>query len=312
MKKVFLLSDYFTVQMLSYELGCTLNIEFDEIVLLEENHKNHPLIWEEYPFKVVVLKTLEQCVTNSDIIIIFNNATIPDKTINYVKQVSSEKNKQLYIFNTPDFIIDAILQNETINCAAVYDNKCGKGANILIMNIGALSLSYDVEVLTAKVLTSINASYEQFFLQSTRLILNQYQQSGILNNKYFDINKTKAAGSDISVISVDIGHNIENIVKYAIPIIELCADYIIVVADGNYANKLQAIDEHVKYCLNKTVDMFILSPFCVVGKQHVINHMINNSLCDRCFYITDPQLDIHLKNDILRKLSFPMGIKLYN
>ena len=39
MKTVFLFSDYFSIQMLSYGLDYILNFEIDKIVLLEENHK---------------------------------------------------------------------------------------------------------------------------------------------------------------------------------------------------------------------------------------------------------------------------------
>ena len=88
MKTVFLFSDYFNIQMLSYGLDYILNFEIDKIVLLEENHKKSPLIWHEYPLTVTVLKTIDQCVISSDIIIAYKNANISDKTLNYLIRIA--------------------------------------------------------------------------------------------------------------------------------------------------------------------------------------------------------------------------------
>ena len=314
MKTVFLFSDYFNIQMLSYGLDYILNFEIDKIVLLEENHKKSPLIWHEYPLTVTVLKTIDQCVISSDIIIAYKNANISDKTLNYLLRIAQEKGKLLYLIDTPNFRMDAILQSSPINSMKVAsDDNYKKGASILIMNIGTLSLSYDIEVLLARVLTDFEISFKQSFLESTNSILHQYQQCEILNRRYFDMDKNAATTeNDISVISIDIGHNIEDIVKHAVSILELYVDYIIVIADGSYIDKSQKVINYVKYCRNKAVDMIIFSPFRIIDKQYLIKCTDNHFLCDRSFYITDPKLDAYLKNDLLRKLSFPQGIELYN
>lgn len=313
MNKVFLFSDYFSLQVLSYEIEYAFNFEINEIILLEENHKKYPLIWENYSIKITVLKTIEDCVLYSDIILVFKNNSVSNDTINCICEFSQNHNKKVYCLNVPDFRMDAILQNEVADNSLDVDvdiDFCNK-VNIVLLNIGALSFSMPTEILLRKVLLEFGVSLNQIFLPDSKWILHQYQELGLLNKYHFDIFENNIIKkTNATIISLDLGYDLNNISKYSTYIKKVCADYIVIVADGNYAICSSEIRNYVKFCCDKKIDLMFFSPFCIVDKQYIINCTENYLLGENEYFFNDLNAITIIKNDMLNKLSFPHGIKL--
>ncbi len=309
MKKAFVFSDLYTEQMLLYGVDFLLNLDCDEIVLTEENHPDSNIIWHDYPIKITVMKNVGQCVSESDFTVIFKNNGVSQRGTTRIIEISELENKPVYFIHTPDFrgISESSFTCDNLRRAC---SEYGCKTTVLLISVGALTLSYDVEIMLAKFFSDMNVSFEHSFLSYTESIFEQLQKQnalgcGVQQNKDVDPDDC-----EIALVSVDIGNSIDGIVNYAVDIRRLNPDYIIVSADGNFAEDSDEITDYVRCCLGKKVDIILISPFCIIGKEYMVNISNHKNLPKKSFYINDFGVKDFLRDSILRKLSYPEGIEL--
>ena len=311
MSKVFILSDFYSAQVLIRCLDCISNIGISEIILLRENHRDHSIIWDELPFKLSILKTIEDCILESDVVIVLNNSEIPDCTVDYTRALVNKCNKILYELQTPDFIMDALLSNYKSD----YYKKLPKSSNlsncvnILVLNMGALSLCTYVELMLRKILVDYNVSVYQFYSENTSEILGQMESNNLLDKTLFNkYHIFKPHNVNMSIITIDVGYNLQNIALYSQYIKEISPDFVAVINSSN--NNSKEIRNYVKYNLERSVDILLFSPFYLIDKKHIINTTSFETLDEHEFYITEASIMNVLQQEILTKLSFPYGISL--
>lgn len=311
MSRVFILSDFYSAQLISQCLDYISDIAVSEIILLQETHRKSSFIWGELPFKLSIINELEDCVYNSDVVLVLNNAGISKDSVVYIKTLTNKYNKLLYEIQTPDFIMDAMLKNTSFDpyLQLPSTSTLTNCSNILLINIGAMSLCTNIEIMLRRILVNCGASIYQFFSRHTLTILEQMEINNIINKKHLkQYNTPILHNNDISIIAIDIGYNIRNIGRYSQYIKELSPDFIIVVASG--MNDTTEIRNYVKYNLEQNIDIILFSPFHIVDNKHIINITSLVELNKHEFFITDVGVVGEITRYLLEKLTFPNGIYL--
>lgn len=312
MSKVFILSDFYSTQLISRCLDYISNINVSEIILLEENHKNNSTVWGKLPIRFSIVHTIEDCVFKSDVVLILNNIGVSRDSINYTKLLTAKYNKLLFEIQTPDFIMEAILKNKSSDFYRKLppSNKLKDCTNILLINIGTLSLCTNMEIMLREILTNYSANLFQFFSEHTLTILEQMETQSIIDEKHIaQCRELRPSDADISIITIDVGCDIQSIWEYSQYVKEISPDFVIVTA--NIVNNSIEIRNYVKYHFERSIDILSFSPFYIVDNKHIINITSLNKLNEHDYFITDVEIIDAIKQGLLTKLSLPDGVFLH-
>ncbi len=171
MKDIFIFSDAFTARNLSYEIEYLCNININNIYLPYENHNRNERFNSGSNVKVCICDSLDECINNSDIIIVAN------PTMN----LQTYNNKET-IFITNPWVCDSTGEIEySTNAKSINFNK----PLIAIVSIGKYTDQYCIEILVNKILHENNAKIMQFFSPETHSVINDFARAGILNTNLY-------------------------------------------------------------------------------------------------------------------------------
>ena len=292
MKKLFVLSTAFFTKFITLNLDYVLNIPFDTIVLLQENHKQS----ETYPYNVELYSDIDMCVSVSDYILIFNTPTIPPKTI----ALAEEKAKGLG---------KTIISLDYSKIFSPHKNTIIPAVNkstplILHLSISVASQAYGVEVLLNKILNKFDINFTQNFTHTTSNIFNELCEKSVLSETIANRFLKEADNADVIVLSKEIA--IDDTFEDSINIIsDFLPDVVIVQTDLKYRECM----EIKKSILNKaktSVDLIVSSSYYPLKDSLII--YCNDVKAEDTELIETNNFELTLEKKILSKLSYPAGV----
>ena len=152
MKKIFIFSTSFLTRLLLMNLDYVLEINFDTVVLLRENHHES----EKYSYKIELYNDIDSCLNICDYVLICRAPNIPEKNINRLIQKATICNKK---------IISIEYLNSLDNSSLIEKHQINTSIPIILhLSIGQASQFYGLEILINKVLQKHNIKFVQFFL----------------------------------------------------------------------------------------------------------------------------------------------------
>ena len=95
MQKIFIYSNSFIARTIICQLEFVLNFRFDEVFLMEENHRQDEMIISEWRgFNIIVLSNIDECVTRSTCIFVIKDSNTPTRSIKYISEKAIELHKK--------------------------------------------------------------------------------------------------------------------------------------------------------------------------------------------------------------------------
>lgn len=217
---------------------------------MSENHYEEDSCYFFGNRQICFFDTIEECVKNSDIIIISKEHKIKfrkftDKRI-IVIDLNDESLSKYFHFSLPNL-----------------DYK-GKPV-IAILSLGEYNDQYNTEIMVNKILKEKNARIAQVFSRKTQIILDSYFQNDCLNNA---ISTSVEECYDIICISIEGINNYQELLRI---MYDISPDMILVCV-----NKLYDQEKELSECLFAYggIDLVISSPYIpyeiVKGKVHPV------------------------------------------
>ena len=291
MKNIFVYSDSFHTYEFVNVIDHLLNFRVNEINLLNENHD-----MREFKAKGNQIKmhdNIQQCIENSDVIILLNTPNLPTKVVAELKEIIKIKQKKLVD-------IDLNLSSSQMNTYRYNHNE--NIPVILNISIGNHSANFCLEIILNKILSSQCVDFWQEYNTETAAMLRQLNENSILNNALC----TKKTAGRITIRTVHYS-NFQEMVDASSEIQTLLPDYIIL--NTNYRlHEYDKIKDYIYYRYG--IPLFIVkSNFAEVYRAE------RSMKCVYCVekqegihYINDDELELKLKFDIFSHLSFPNEI----
>lgn len=314
MSNIFIFSNAFLTNTFIYEIDFLVNIKINKIILMKENHNLNKKYPTNIISKIEICDNIDQCILNSDyIFIIYDNLNLlPEKTINYIKNMSKQKGKVYYEIQNKH----TLLGNELEKCFFYNLNAYKKYPTIINISIGCAAQQYCSEILLHKILSNNKINFKQFFSNSTLSILHQLQEKDILN-KTIRNNINNNNKIEIVIYSFNIGINFSNIKKYIQLIRNINPDFVILQTNSNFES-YDLIKNYIKYGGEANLDIILKSHYNIMlnTKDYDIiycDKIINNADIKIPIYdIEDYNIERDLSFEIFSLLSLPQGINKIN
>ena len=297
MKKIFLLSTSFFTKLLLQNLNYVLNINFNTIVLLKENHTST----EKFPYNVELYNNIDECLIACDCIIILKTSSMPEKTINKVITEAKVANKKIFFLEYNNRELGYSLPS---TLSTRFQEKHNIPPTIVHLSIGKAAQSYAVEILINKILHKYNVAFSQYFTDTTFNFLKQLSNQNALNKILcFQLHNDCTMNFIVLSIEVDIDRNEFETATSIIR--DIYPDVLIVQTDFKNTD-LDETKKEIFYKTGANVDIEIKSQYYPLKDSSIIHcdHVTNGN----CTFVEDENLELILEKIIFRKLSYPKGI----
>ena len=303
MLKIFIYSNSIGTYTLLYTLESLLGSDIDTVITTDEAlFKN---LINNFNFKIKHFSSIEACVSNSDIVLVYNEKKLPKHIINKIKSISEIQNKKC-------IKIDRCENTEArsnIEYNLISANKVD-APSIVIFSVGLSTIPIKVEFDVNRIFLDVGEMINQFLSLESKHISRQFKNAKINEDRIALFDEFKQG--KVSVYFFDLDNSIYNIHKYYKILTAIKPDYIIVLTDYNLLDYDELI-MYIKCFCARHPDVIVKSRWFSVGNDifcHSDNFdnlaQGNNQMVmdfeDRDFYQK-------LRFDIFSKITLSEGIK---
>lgn len=301
MEKVFIFSNTFVAKNILYKIKYLLNIDIKQIILLSENHSEKEFARGDQ-INVILYNNLGDCISHADITIMIIDKNIPITSIDYIITESQRTGKRYIKIQNPW----SEESTDDMNQCKEYDFN--KIPTVLCVGLGIESQLYCMELLINKILTTSKVKFNQLYSKCTENLLLQFDDE-LLNKSLTQQLRPSDKECDVIVRSINIGRNINNLMKYAETIKLTNADFLILQVSADF-NDNESAKNIIKFGCFSTLDIITKSRYLSIGRLNVYCNKIddNNSLT---MNIDDCDIEEKLKFLLFSKISYPDGMVLY-
>lgn len=293
-KNIFVYSSSYLAYIFVHTAEYLLNIPIGTFNLLTEN--NTLSEFGEKANKIKLFDDIDECIMNSDIIIILDNHNLPNRVISKLSDMASKYNKIL-------INIDTLLGHE---CEYERTNYIEKVPAIFNISIGNYSANFCIEMMLNRIFTNDNINFRQEFSAETLSFLQQLQRYGILH--YQLENQLFRDSSAYEILIKTINYNSFYDMTYIFEKTEaVIPDYFILNTSYRFT-EYNAIEKLIYYKYS--------APLFLIKSNYVEIYRAEKSMkCVYCVekqkninYINDNNLEQKLKFDIFSKMTLPADI----
>lgn len=285
MKNIFLFLSPMLERTISFQLEYVLNIQIGSIILLSENHYAEDSYYFFGDKHIEIFDTLQECVENSDIIIISKEN---------LSKLVLPTDKKIIVINFDDSMPKSI-------GFSIPDLDYKEKPVIAILSLGEYNDQYNTEILVNKILSEKGARVLQYYSPKTKSILNSYFCNNCLNSA---ISMSKEKNYDIIVISINKINSYHELLHI---MCDIAPDMILLCVNKSYKQE----KELAKWMFGcGTVELIIRSPYIsyeiVKGKTYPV--FCGNNKTSR--FLDSFQNDLYdvLKKAISKCVCFPKEI----
>jgi len=299
MKTLFLLADTYTTKTVLLCSNLLFSEDVGKVIILGENC----VVGETYKsigqVQVLVIHGIDECIKNSDIVIV-DSTSIPAETQSYVNQKVKELNKQLLLCNLSDNeFADKTMASIEYKSIPV----------VMIVSIGNHSQTSYIELLLAKILADINATFDIEPSRNTTVLIEAISNIGCLNAMISQnvLNYSTDTNQQLYIQCLKI-RDVNELNDRAEIIKKISPDFIIISSDEDLVN-LDYLKQVIHYACLSDLDLVIKSRYHTAVSSYTVycNQPIQpeKGVVD----IESDDLYITLSQCLLEKLSYPLGMK---
>lgn len=305
MSKLFIYSNSFVAKTIIYKLCFVLNISIDEVLLLNENHRqNEEGINTWCGCDINLYADIDECINLSDYIFIIRDSNVPTKHIDYILKQSVALGKKCFELNNHwrEYSLCKSKCDELINL------NFEKFPVILNISLGPTSQQYCLEVLINSIFEKSKVNIKQIFSPATYSFFSQLNSYKILNSSLSAQLDNQKVFS-VMVCSLDIGVDFNNITKYIDMIKNINPDFIILQTNIRF-DEYETAKNIFKYGCLASLDLIVKSHFNTITLEDVNVVYCSNHITSNTFIkdLESIDLESELKSNIFSKLSLPKGV----
>ena len=302
MLKIFIFSNAIGTYSFLYAVEWLLETTIDTVITTDETLFEK--ISNSFNFKINYYKSIEHCVSNCDIIIIYNGKSLPQNTISIIKRLSTIQNKKcieidgcMHLKSREEMELDAIKGDNT------------KMPSIVIFSIGVATMPMKVEFDVNRIFSDMDVPLNHFLSSETTYIVSQFRDAGIESRvKLFN----EFQQADVFVCFLDLENSIHNIRRYYDLLSVIQPDYIIVLTDYNLFD-YDELNMYIKSFCARFPDVIVKSRWFSIGNNMLCHsdNFDNQLRGDNQFVLDFEDKDFFekLKYDMLSKITLAEGIK---
>lgn len=294
--KIFVFSDSIGTYTSFYTVEWLLGTDIDTIITTDE------VVFEDlkkiFKYKVECYSSIEACVSNCDIIVVYSGKSLPKHVINKIKSISIIQNKRYIEIDR----CKSIEPRDTINYDFINGNKLDTPA-VVIFSLGLATIPMKVEFDISRIFGGAGVAINHFLSLDAAEIIRQFGDAGIDIDKIDLFNRYQYA--NCSVYFLDLDNSIHNIYKYYNQIIAIKPDYVIVLTDYDLSD-YDELSMYIKCFCMRSPDVIVKSRWFSIG---------NNMFChsDRFDILQQNKKQFVLDfedQDFLEKIKFDMFSKI--
>ncbi|MCI8332688.1 MAG: hypothetical protein HFE78_07670 [Clostridiales bacterium] len=299
MKKVFIYSNSKETYTFLYSVEWLLGVDVDTIITTDESVFEN--IIDNFNFKISYYNSIDKCICNCDIAIVYNDRNIPENVTDYIKNASAIQNKT-YIEIDSSKSAEYKKENKfDFSNENYFDIPA-----VVIFSLGLTTIPIKTELDINKIFMNAGVTINQFLSPCSSNIVKQFRDAGIGRSRVDLFNNNQA---NVSVYFFDLQNNLNCIKKYHNVLANIKPDYILVLTDNDFFDYDELLMYIKCYCF-KHPDIIVKSRWLSIG-NNMFCHLDNlpqekNHLVldfeDKNFYNK-------LQFDLLSKISLAEGIK---
>ena len=225
MSKIFIYSNSIGTYTFLYTAEWLLDGNVETIITTDETVFEQ--IVDNFNFKIKYFNSIDKCVCNCDLIIIYNDRKLPDEVINNIKKLSAIQNKK-YIEIDCSKRVDSV---EGINYKFINGNNFGNPA-VVIFSFGQTTIPIKTELDINRIFVNARVKINQFLSPYSNNIAREYKDAGINRDKADLFNYYNHV--NVSVYFLDLDNTIYSLNKYYDLLSSISPDYIIVLTDYDF------------------------------------------------------------------------------
>lgn len=306
MLSIFVFSNSFIERMIIWNLDFLLKCKINKICLLKENHSSEDVSLHNYAYNILICNTLEECILNSDIVLIIKNKNLPEISIDKILQYVKIHKKEIHIISNPFTEYPVHFNDEPFNS---MKQEFERKPVILTVSLGIVTQPYCIEILMDKMFLQQKIRIKHLYTKQTMDFFVDLNTCGLLNKSIAKkIHKPQYYNDyEIIICSINIGDDIYNITKYMDTIRSIQADYVILQVDKKFDDYENAINFFKYGCLSP-INIIVKSKYITINNKNYVYIYSSNS-DSIAKDIESPSLASELYEDILLKISLPTGMK---
>lgn len=169
MSNCLIVGDSYIAHTVTNNIDHILNRNFDYIYLLADYHSKNELFYEKIKHKIRIENSVETCVQNSDIILIFKDTLASFEKIHLIIELSQIYHKEYVVFDS------SIEWQDEKHCA---ENRKSFGVpSILILSLGEYTQLFCTEMQLNRLFSALGTIRQEFSPGTQKFIneLNKYQ-----------------------------------------------------------------------------------------------------------------------------------------
>lgn len=297
MSKIFILSNTYTIRNIILSIRYLFNEGVDSIVILEENCELSDFPSECADINLIVCSSLDDCINICDVVVIPNEKCIPSKTLKYVIEKSTKLNKKYY---TDCYVT----QIPVLDC----NNKSFKTKPIILMlTLGNYTQHMYIELVLNKIFAGMHVPIKQILSYETYHLLKTINMSGLMNLN-LDVFFVEELDTDYQMIVWPVClESLEELEGKLDDFKKLSPDFIICSAEFAF-NDIDFLKNTMFFNCSSTIDLIIKSHYHRIDRIYTVYCRKKIDCLNEIVDLESPDLEYVIKEKIINKLSFPIGI----
>lgn len=303
MLKIFVFSNSIGTYTCLYTVERLLGAKIDTVIITDEVLFGNLI--NNFNFKIKHYNSIESCISNCDIILIFHDKNLPENVINEIKHISTIQNKKC-------IEIDGNKITEPRNKIEynIINGNNLEMPSIVVFSIGLATIPIKVELDVNRIFSDAGVPINHYLSSKSKHIALELRDAGIDEDRLVLFNEFQHA--NVSVHFIDLDNSIHNIHKHYKLLTAIKPDYIIVLTDYDLLD-YDELTMYIKSFCARYPDVIVKSRWFSIG---------NNIFCHSDNFDNLPQgnnqlvLDFEdkdfyekLRFDVFSKITLAEGIK---
>lgn len=300
--KVFVFSNSICTYTFLYIIEWLLGKSIDTVITTDETLFEQ--LVNNFSFKIKYYASIESCVSNCDIALVYNDDNLPKEVIKKVKHITTIQDKKYIEIDGGSLSSKSKMEIDVNNINNL------KIPSVAICSVGLATIPMKVEFDINRVFWDAGVQINHFLSLESTHIVTQFIDSGINEDRLKLFNRFQ--DSDVSVYFIDLGNSVYNVHEYYNLLSVIKPDYVIILTDYDMLD-YDELNMHIKSFCMRFPDIIIKSRWFSFGNNMFCHSDdFNNQLYENNQIILDFEDKFFLeklKYDMFSKISLPAGVK---
>lgn len=305
--RLFLYANSFATRTILYHADYLFKFRVSEIYLLTENHTSEEKIHRSNNIILSLCERVEDAIFKADMTIALIDENTPENKLTRVIEFSSQVGKKCFVIKNP-WAHPPIKETNIISTKKEVVEYSKKPV-ILLMSTGKFAELYYTELLLNRILFKENISFIQEYSTSTKYLIDQLAQFGIVRESVLQSLDNSFSKASIIIKSISLTE-----LSNELYIDSIKPDYIAMTCLSDYIYSSQ-LSNLFSYKYGRTIDLVTYLPYIVFEKyeKDYLPIYCNQSTItpeNGGIDIYNEHIDRIVKEAVLAKLAIPSGVRI--